>query len=308
MKAIRIHQYGDPGVLIFEEAPMPVIGPDEVLIRVKACGINPIDWKIRKGMAKDRAPISFPFILGWDVSGTIEKKGDLVTRFEIGDQVFTRNNTSRNGGYAEFVAVRSSEVSPAPQTISLIEAAGIPLAGQTAWAGLFEQGQLKKGQHVLIHGGSGGVGTFAIQFAHFAGAHVTTTASAKNTDLLRSLGADEVIDYHSEDFSQKCRDLDLVFDTIGGDTQKKSWVTIRKGGFLVSTVGADQQEAEKHGVQARSFMVDSNGARLQEMAGWADNGRLRVIIEKKFPLEDAREAHRLSEAGHATGKIILEIS
>jgi len=307
MKAVRIHGYGDASVLVYEDAPMPEIGPDEVLIKVAACGINPIDWKVRKGYAKEKAPLSFPFILGWDVAGAIEVTGDLISRFRKGDKIFTRNNTARNGGYAEYVAVRASEICFAPASISLVQSAGIPLACQTAWAGLFEQGSLKKGQSVLIHGGSGGVGTFAIQLARLAGAHVISTTSAKNMDLVRSLGADEVIDHTAEDFSEKLKDIDLMFDTIGGDTQKKSWGIIKKGGTLVSTVGADEKVAGEHGVQAKSFMVDSNGARLEEIAGLVDDGRIRVIIEKEFPLAEARAAHELSEGGHAVGKIILTI-
>jgi len=307
MKAVRIHEYGDSSVLIYEDAPMPEIGPDEVLIKVAACGVNPIDWKVRQGHAKDRMKIKFPFILGWDASGVVEKVGSLAAPFKIGDKVFTRNNSSRDGAYAAYVSVRASEVAYAPKSLSAIEAAGIPLAGQTAWAGLFEQGALRKGQSVLIHAGSGGVGTFAIQFAKLAGAYVITTASAKNIDLVKSLGADEAIDYKTEDFSKKLKDIDLVFDTIGGDTQKKSWGIIKKGGTLVSTVGADEQAGKEHGVIAKSFMVDSNGARLQEIAAIADKGNLKVIIEKEFLLAEARAAHDLSETGHAVGKIILVI-
>ena len=308
MKAVRIHNYGGPETLVFEDAPMPEIAPDEVLIKVAACAINPIDWKVRKGYAKERAPLSFPFILGWDVAGTIEKAGVLVTNYTAGDKVFTRNNTSRNGGYAEFVAVRASEIAAAPKSISLMESSGIPLACQTAWAGLFEQGALPKGQSVLIHGGSGGVGTFAVQLAHFVGAHVIATTSEKNKELVKSLGADEIIDYKADDFSKKLKDIDVVFDTIGGDTQKKSWGIIKKGGILVSTVGADENAAKVHNLSAKSFMVDSSGARLQEIASLVDLGHLKVIIEKQFPLSEAKAAHELSEGGHAVGKIILIVS
>ena len=308
MKAVRIHNYGSADVLVYEDAPVPGIAPDEVLIKVTATSVNPIDWKIRKGASKEKTPLTFPFILGWDVSGVVEQKGVLVTRFEIGDKVYARGNTSRNGAYAEYIAVRSSEVAFAPANISLTHAAGIPLACQTAWAGLFEQGGLMKGQTVLIHGGSGGVGTFAIQLAKYVGAHVITTTSAPNVDLVKSLGADEIIDYKSEDFSKRVKDVDLVFDTIGGDTQMKSWGVIKKGGTLVSTVGADEKEAKQHGVNAKSFMVDSSGARLQEISGLVDSGHLKVIIEKELPLSSAKEAHELSEKGRARGKIILRVS
>ncbi|MDR3678331.1 MAG: NADP-dependent oxidoreductase [Flavipsychrobacter sp.] len=305
MKAVRIHGYGDSSVLVYEDAPLPQIGPDEVLIKITACAINPIDWKVRQGHGKERMPITFPFILGWDVSGTIAAIGSLVSHYNPGDKVFTRPNSSRNGGYAEYIAVRASEITAAPANISLPHLAGIPLAGQTAWAGLFEQGKLRRDQSVLIHGGSGGVGTFALQFAHHMGAHVITTTSAKNKDLVLSLGADEVIDYQAEDFSKKLKDIDLVFDTIGGDTQKRSWGIIKKGGTLVSTVGADEKAAAEYGITSKSFMVDSNGARLQQIAALADQGKLKVIVEKEFPLSEARAAHDLSEKGRAAGKIIL---
>ena len=307
MKAVRIHAYGGADVLKYEDAPMPEFGPDDVLIKVTATSINPIDWKVRSGHARDRMPIVFPFILGWDVAGTVAEAGALVTTFKKGDKVFSRNDISRNGAYAEYVAVRASEVAYAPKSISLQHAAGIPLAGMTAWAGLFEQGSLRAGQSVLIQGASGGVGTFAVQLAKLAGAHVIATTSAKNVDLVRSLGADEVIDYKAEDFSKKLKDIDLVFDSIGGETQKKSWGIIKKGGILVSTVGADPKEAEAHGVKAKSFMLNSNGARLQQMAGLVDEGKLKVIIEKEFPLTEIQAAHELSEGGHSVGKIIVAV-
>jgi NADPH:quinone reductase-like Zn-dependent oxidoreductase len=308
MKAVRIHAYGDPGVLQYEDAPMPVIGPDEVLIKVAASSVNPIDWKVRSGKSKEKMPITFPFILGWDVAGTVEETGVLVTSFKKGDKVFSRSSPSRDGAYAEYIAVRASEVAFAPKSVSFSEAAGVPLACMTAWDGLFEQAALRAGQSVLIHGASGGVGTFAVQLAKLAGAHVIATASEKNTALVKSLGAHEVIDYKKEDFSQKVKHIDVVFDTIGGETQKKSWGIIKKAGVLVSTVGADPKEAEAHGVKAKSFMLDSNGARLQQIAGLIDAGKIRIIIDKEFPLEQTRQAHELSEQGHAVGKIIIKVS
>ena len=308
MKAVRIHTYGDADVLTYEDAPMPEIAHDEVLIKVTASSVNPIDWKARKGALKERMKIEFPFILGWDVSGTIERKGTLVSTFKVGDIVYARSNPARNGAYAEYIAVRASEVAFAPTTIPLTDASGIPLACQTAWAGLFEQGNLWQGQTVLIHGGSGGVGTFAIQLARYIGAQVIATTSTSNIGLVRSLGADEVIDYKTQDFNKMLRNVDLVFDTIGGDTQRKSWQVIKKGGILVSTVGADERMAKEYGIIPKSFMVDSSGARLQEISGLVDQGHLKVIIEKVFPLSSVREAHELSEKGHSRGKIIIAVS
>jgi NADPH:quinone reductase-like Zn-dependent oxidoreductase len=307
MKAVRIHKYGGIDTLIYEEAPMPEIGPDEVLIKIAAAGINPIDYKIREGHMKEGYKITFPLILGWDVSGTVEQKGELVTRFSMGDKVISRSDISRNGAYCEYISVRASELAFAPASIPLNFAAGIPLAAQTAWTGLFELGILRSGQSVLIHGASGGVGIFAVQFAKLVNAHVIATSSTKNVDFLKSIGADVVIDYSNSDFETLVKNVDLVFDTIGGITQKKSWNVIKKGGMLVSTVGADQTAAEEHQVNSRSFMLNPNGARLQEISGLVDEGKIRVFIEKEFPLKDVGEAHKLIQGGHVRGKLILNV-
>lgn len=230
MKAVRIHSFGTSEVLKYEEAPEPDIGPDEVLVKVYACGVNPVDWKVREGFMEKMAPHALPLTLGWDVSGIVEECGALVTRFSPGDAVICRPDTMRNGGYAEYIAVKAHELAPAPKSIPLDTAAGLPLASQAAWMALFDVGGLRRGQKVLIHGASGGVGTFAVQFARLAGAYVIGTTSAKNIGLVRSLGADEIIDHVADDFSKKVRDADLVFDTIGGETQARSWGVIRKGG------------------------------------------------------------------------------
>jgi NADPH:quinone reductase-like Zn-dependent oxidoreductase len=307
MKAVRIHAFGNAGVLQFEDAPVPEIGPDEVLVKVYACGVNPVDWKIREGFMEQMVHHPLPLTLGWDVAGTVASTGPLVKRFAKGDAVICRPDTSRNGGYAEYVAVKTIELANAPESIPLDTAAGIPLASQAAWMALFEVAGLKSGQKVLIHGASGGLGTFAVQFAKAAGAHVIGTTSAKNYGLVKSLGADEIIDHTSEDFSRKVKDVDVVFDTIGGDTQAKSWGVLRKGGVLVSSVGADEKAAAAHGVSGRSFMLTSNGARLQEISGLVDTGAVSVIIDRVLPLSEAKAAHELSQSGHAKGKIILKV-
>jgi NADPH:quinone reductase-like Zn-dependent oxidoreductase len=307
MKAVRIHKYGDSSVLTYEDAPIPGILPDEVLIKVHSAGVNPVDWKIREGYRKDSGQHQLPLTLGWDVAGTIEKTGSMVSLFKKGDAVIARPDMTLNGAYAEYVAVRAFELAIAPMHVPLQQAAGIPRASQTAWVGLFEQGNLNAKQRILIHGASGGVGSFAIQFAKIAGAYVIGTASGKHTDYLKSLGIDEVIDYTKEDFSKKIKDLDMVFDTIGGETQAKSFGLIRKGGTLVSTVGADEKQAEKHGVKAKSFMMISNGSRLQEIVALVDQNMIRIEIEKEFHFSDAKQAHELSQEGHVKGKIILRV-
>lgn len=304
MKAVRIHEFGGVNKLIYEDVPVPKPAPDEILIRVFAAAVNPVDWKIREGGRKVNPKL--PLILGWDVAGTVTDKGALVTRFHNNDKVFVRLDIMHDGGYAEYAIAKACHVAHAPG-IPLNVAAGVPLAAQTAWAGLFENGNLNPSQRVLIHGASGGVGTFATQFAKIAGAHIIATTSGENVELVKSLGANEVIDYKKDDFSKKVKDVDLVFDTIGGDTQARSWQTLRKGGTLVSTVGADEAKAAEYGVTAKSYMVDSNGARLQEIAGLIDKKMVKVIIDKEFALEDVKKAHEYSQTGKAKGKIILRV-
>jgi NADPH:quinone reductase-like Zn-dependent oxidoreductase len=307
MKAIRIHEYGGLDTLIYESAPIPKIGPDEVLIKVHAAGVNPVDWKIREGKMKDNIWYRFPIILGLDMSGIVMNAGSLVTRFKAGDAVFARPDISLIGCYAEYAVAKASDIAFAPISISLAQAAGVPLASQTAWMGLFDVGALKRDQKVLIHGASGGVGVFAVQLAKIAGAYVVATTSAPNKEFVKSLGADEVIDYHKEDFGV-LRDFDLVFDTIGGDTQARSWQVLHKNGVLVSTVGINEKESVKEGKTGKSFMTVSNGARLQEIAGLVDKRMLRVFIEKKFPLTEVKAAHELSQSGRTRGKIVLTIA
>ena len=195
MKAIRIHEFGGPDVLRTDNIAVPAPADDEVLVKVYATSINPIDWKIRKGASQAKFPVTLPFTLGWDVSGVVEQKGDNVTGFEVGAEVYSRPSPARNGAYAEYIVIKASEVARKPNTIDHVHAASVPLAGLTAWQGLFEHGKLQKGERVLIHAASGGVGTFAVQFAKWKGAYVIGTTSEKNIDLVKQLGADEVIDY-----------------------------------------------------------------------------------------------------------------
>lgn len=308
MKAICIHEYGDAGVLSYENVPIPEVGPDEVLIKVHAVGVNPVDWKVRNGYIKAFLSHNEPGILGWDVSGTVEDIGSMVNRLKIGDVVFANPSATRNGAYAEYVVARSNEISIAPSSISLTEAAGIPLACQTAWMALFEKANIRPGQSILIHAASGGVGHFAVQLAKNAGAFVIGTCSKDNMVMVKSLGADEVIDYRSEDFSSRVRDLDIVLDTIGGETQIKSLKVLKKGGILVSIVGiTNPDETKKYDLKAISFSMISCGSRLEEIAGMVDKGLLKVVIDTQLPLEKAREAHEISESHHASGKIILTV-
>lgn len=306
MEAIRIHEYGGAEKLIYEQVQIPEPAPDEIIIKVHAAGVNPMDWKIRDGRWKDSVRQKLPLILGWDVAGTVVRSGTLITRFKEDDKVFARLDVLRNGSYAEYAVAKANDVAFAPN-VPLNVAAGVPLACQTAWMGLFEVGGLKPKQKILIHGASGGVGTFAVQLAKIAGAYVIGTTSGPNVELVRSLGADEVIDYQKEDFSEKFEDLDMVFDTIGGETQARSWQMLRDKGTLVSTVRVDEAAALKYGMTGKTFMANSNGARLQEIAGLIDKRKIRVVIDREFTLKEVKKAHALSESGKARGKIILRV-
>ena len=306
MKAVRIHAYGGPDVLTYEDAPKPVPHHNEVLVRVHAAGVNPVDWKIREG--KHQLGHVLPLTLGWDLSGVIEGVGPGTT-WEIGDEIFTRPNIMRNGAYAEYIVVTEAELAAKPKSIDHVHAAAVPLAGLTAWQALFDHGRLKSGQTVLIHAASGGVGSYAVQFAKWKGARVIATASGKNRDFVMSLGADEFVDHTAQRFEDREPAVDLVIDTIGGDTQERSLKVLKKGGIIVSTLQPPSPEKmAAHGVSGMNFMAKTIPLQLAEMARLIDTGRLKVPVETILPLADARKAHELSQTGHARGKIVLKVT
>src|SRR5256885_11149188 len=311
MKAIRIDKYGGPEVLQYEDAPRPKPQAGEVLVRVHAAGVNPIDWKVREGHMKDFWPHKFPLILGWDLSGVVEEVGPgpaAAGRFKIGDEVYSIPDPTRNGAYADYIVVRESEVALKPKSLHHPRAAMVPLAGLTAWQSLFDTAQLQPGQRVLIHAGSGGVGHFAVQFAKWKGAYVFATASTKNQDLLRKLGVDEPIDYTRQRFEDVARNIDIVLDTIGGETQERSWSVLKKGGVLVSLVQPPSEEKAKElGVRATLLGAQPSGDQLAEIAKIIDSGKLAPIIDRIIPLSEARRAHELSQSGHTHGKIALRV-
>jgi NADPH:quinone reductase-like Zn-dependent oxidoreductase len=308
MKAIRIHTYGDINTLRYEDAPLPEPGLGEVRVRVHATAVNPVDWKIRAGYLAEMIPYPMPLTLGWDVSGVVDQVGSDVADISVGDAVYSRPDISRNGSYAEYMVVRASEVAAKPQTLSHNEAAGVPLAGLTAWQTLFDFAQLKNGERVLIHAGAGGVGSFAIQFAKWAGAHVIATASATNEELVRGLGADEFVDYRSQKFEEVVAKVDVVFDTIGGETQARSIPLLKSGGRLYSVVATPDAEAlASVGGTGGFVMVQPNSKELEQIAQLIDNGTVRVLIDSVFPLSETRAAHAKSETGRARGKIVLEV-
>jgi NADPH:quinone reductase-like Zn-dependent oxidoreductase len=308
MKAIRIHNYGGPEVLKYEDAPRPEPGEGEVLIRVHAASVNPIDWKVREGHTKDFWPHEFPLILGWDLSGVVEELGRGVSRFKIGDEVYSVPDPTRNGAYADYIVVRESELALKPNSLHHIRAAAVPLAALTAWQSLFDTAQLQPGQRVLIHAGSGGVGHFAVQLAKWKGAYVFATASTKNQDLLREVGVDKAIDYTQQRFEDVARKIDIVLDPIGGDTQERSWQVLKKGGILLSLVEPPSADKAKAlGIQAAFVASHPNGAELAKIAELIDSGDLKPIVNRILPLSEARRAHELSQTGHTHGKIVLRV-
>jgi NADPH:quinone reductase-like Zn-dependent oxidoreductase len=311
MKAVRVHNYGGPEVLHFEDAPRPAPGSDELLIRVHAASVNAIDWKVRAGYLKDYIPLPLPFIPGWDVSGVVEAVGSGVTQFKKGDEVYARPDAARNGKgtYAEYVVVKETEAALKPKSIDHVHAAAIPVAALTAWQALFEKAGLSQGQKILVHGAAGGVGSVAVQLAKWKGAHVIGTASGRNQALLQELGVDEPIDYAKTRFEDVVHDVDVVLDTLGGDTQNRSWTVLKKGGILVSIVAPpSSEEAAKHGVRSVFFSAHPSSSQLSEIAKLVDSGKLKPVVETVLPLSNARRAHELNETGHARGKTVLKVA
>jgi len=308
MKAVQINDFGDRNVLMLNDIAIPTPADNEILIKVKSASVNPVDWKIREGYLQPMLNHPLPLTLGWDVSGEVAAIGKNVDNLKVGDAVYSRPDITKNGSYAEYQTVAADEAAIKPNSLTWQEAAGVPLAALTAWQSLYEFAKLEAGERVLIHAGSGAVGQFAIQLAKLRGAYVYTTTSSRNTELVKSLGADQTIDYNKEDFSE-LKDIDVVFDTIGGDTQANSWKTLKKGGRLVSvTENPDQAIATKHGVSASFCFVQPNREQLEKLAELADAGKLKVNIDSEFTLDQVAEAHDRSETGRAQGKIIINVS
>ncbi|MBJ8105480.1 MULTISPECIES: NADP-dependent oxidoreductase [Bacillus cereus group] len=305
MKAIIIDQYGSVEKLQERQVPNPVIKCNEVLIRIHATSVNPVDWKIRKGELQEKLLFSFPIILGLDVAGVIEEVGEDVDHFKIGDKVFTKPENIGKGSYAEYITVKSDLVAYMPNNISFEEAASIPLAGLTAWQSLVDYALIKENDRVLIHAGAGGVGSFAIQIAKSFGAFVATTASSKNEEFLKSLGADLIIDYKKDKFEELLSDYDIVLDTIGGEVQEKSFQIIKPSGVLVSIVHEPVHEVQ--GIKSGFLWLKPSGKQLYELSGLIQAEKIKPIISKVVPFNEKgiREAHILSESQHTRGKIVI---
>jgi len=305
MKAIRIHRYGGPGVLRLEDVLRPTPRSDELLIRVHAASVNPIDRKIRQGIVTE----SLPFIPGWDLSGVVEATGSNVTRFKKGDEIYAALNVLRDGAYAEYAIAKEAEVALKPRTLTPVHAAAVPFAGLTAWQALFDQAEVARGQKVLIHGAAGGVGSFAVQFAKAKGAEVLATASGRNQAFLRNLRVEVPIDYETTRFEDVAREVDVVLDTIGGEVQKRSWQAVRKGGVLVSIVQPpSREEAAKAGVRGRLLVHRRSSTQLVEIAKLVDAGQVKAFVETVLPLSDAQHAHEMIQTGHGRGKIVLRVA
>ena len=308
MKAMRIHRFGGPEVLQLDEIPIGEPGPGEVLVRVAAASLNPVDYKMRKGGYPRLREGQLPVVLGRDLCGVIEAVGPNVAHVVPGEPVFAHLGWDR-GAYAEQAIIKVGEFAAKPETLTVIDAGSLPLAAMTAWQGLFDHGELKAGQRVLIHGGSGGVGYLAVQFAKLHGAEVIATASKDNLEWVQSLGADTVIDYKDGRFEDEAKDVDLVYDLIGGETRERSWGVLKPHGRLVTTVSKEpvEEQAARHGRTGLLYMARPDADQLRAVAALADDGRLQVMVDRTYPLEEAAAAHAYLETGHPRGKIVLEV-
>ncbi len=333
MKAAFIKNYGSNDVVQIGNLPKPVLRPNDLLIAVKAASVNPIDFKTRDGMLKLIRRYEFPLILGSDLSGVVVEVGSAVAKFKVGDEIFARVEKDRIGTFAEFAAISEDVAALKPENLSHVEAAAIPLVGLTSWQALLEIGKLQTGSKVLIHAGSGGVGTIAIQLAKHFGATVATTVSERNIGLMKSLGADVILDYKKTKFEDQLRDYDIVFDTLAGETQLRSFQILKRNGVLVTIAGvptADYARAEglnfflqlalgwknrqatkaakKAGVHFEYLFMRPDGKQLAELGELLTNGSIKPVIDRIFSLNQSKEALAYSETGRAVGKVIIEVA
>lgn len=304
MKAVQINEYGTNDVVQLIDVSVPEPAADEVLVKVHAAGINPIDWKIRNGAGK-RLGLELPIILGGEIAGTIEKVGREVLRFKVGDSVY---GMVKKGAFAEYAAAKATDITFIPKEIDYANAAAIPICGLTAWQALFDLAKLTAGHRILITGASGGVGSLAVQFAKAKGAYVIGTASGKNKGFVENLGVDEFIDYEKQSFEKIVKEVDIVFDTVGGETFEKSIQTLKKGGFLVTSVAFPSgEESQKFGIEAKRVFCKPDFQELNQISELFEAGKLKPRVSKVLPLEKIKDAFQLSESGKANGKIVLQI-
>lgn len=330
MRAARIHRYGPPEVLQVDEVPSPRPGPRDVRVEVHAASVNPVDWKIRSGYQRALIRYTLPWTLGLDFSGRVAEVGSAVTRFAVGDEVYGSPTHRRHGTYAEELVVDERVIAHKPRTLTHLEAASIPLVALTSWDALVVGGRLRRGQLALIHAGSGGVGTFAIQLAKDLGATVATTCSERNAELVRSLGADRVIDYRAERFDRVLSDVDFVLDALGGEERDRSLRIVKRGGCVATMVGGFPEYAQRfgaalgavaavgslasvtlrgalRGVRVYHVLRECDGALLGQITRRIERGAIRPVIDRVFSLDEIAEAHAYSESGRARGKIAIRI-
>ena len=307
MKAAIVKAYGSK--VEVTDIAQPALLADSVMIEVHATSVNPVDNLIRAGYLKGMLPLPLPYTVGNDVSGVITAVGKDVSGFKVGDAVFARPQSMQSGTFAEFVMVKAADIAHKPANLSHEQAASLPLVALTAWQALVTKGNLQRGQKVLIHAGSGGVGSIAIQLAKHLGATVAATTSADNVDMVRALGADTVIDYKNQKFEDIVHDYDLVFDTLGGTTREKSYGVLKKGGLLVSIIApADTSgAAEKLGVKSDLFFMWASGEQLAQIGKLAEQGVIKPLVDKTYSLDQAQDAFDYSQSGRAKGKIVVTL-
>ena len=309
MKAIVVHEYGGPEVLKYEDVPRPVPKENEILVKVIAAGVNPVDSAARSQKFAQSLNIKLPAIPGYDIAGVVEKTGATVTKLKAGDPVYAYIALDKGGGYAEYALATEKETSPKPKSLSCAAAAAVPLVSLTAWQALIDTAKLSAGQTVLIHGGSGGVGSFAIQIAKARGAKVFATASTPNQDLLKQLGADVAIDYTKQKFEDAAKDVDVVLDSVGKDTLARSYGIVKKGGIIVSLVARpDQAELDKHWIRGAPLGVEPNSDELAEITKLIDERKIKVIVSQTLPLAEAAKAQAQADTHHTRGKIVLTVA
>ncbi len=306
ISAIQVYAYGNADQLKLEQIARPEPQAGEVLVRVHAAGVNPVDWKIRSGAMKDFIQQKFPYVPGADLAGVIEEVGSSVTAFQVGQEVFGR---SSQGSYTQYGLAPATSLALKPKSLSFEEAATIPVGATTAWQGLFDHGNLQAGQRVLVLGGAGGVGLFAVQFARWKGAHVISTASTRNVDFVRSLGAETVVDYTKTSVVDEVHDVDLVFDTVGSSALNGVWPTLKRGGTLITIAGQpDEARAKELDVHAGRFSAQVSSELLSTFTQLIDEGHVKTIVGTTFPLSEAVQAQELSQSGHGRGRIVLQVS
>jgi alcohol dehydrogenase len=306
MKAARLVRFAPDGVKVAEE-PVPSAAPGHLVIKIRSAGINPFDWKVREGYIPT---MKLPATMGGDLAGIVHEIGHGVTGFKVGDMVYGDAGVfgKGSGSFAEFVSADAGTVALMPDGLEHAQAAALPLAGVSALQALTEHIGLKRGQKILIHGGAGGIGSFAIQIARHLGAHVTTTARKEDMDFVKMLGADEAIDYKSQDFST-LRGFDAVFDTVAGDTYRKSFSVLKKGGIIVSMLEKpDEALMKQHGVRSIAQQTHVNAERLNRLSRLAESGAIRVFVDKAFPLEKVSDALDYLKKGHHRGKVVLNVA